>query len=154
MPRAAHLSCCFTPYHVPRSALAPLNQLQPFIQHGSPRRPVCEYRLSSVSLPAAVCIRLARPMAVNLLLIPAPRSSPQSATGSGSLRPSSANRISSNPNQLLSPSDLVGPSPVTSNGTETTEIEDEAADDLLSPQDGDPTQHHEVRSPTCSIPQI
>lgn len=29
-----------------------------------------------------------------------------------------------------SPSDMVGPSPVTSNGTETTEIEDEAADEV------------------------
>lgn len=29
-----------------------------------------------------------------------------------------------------SPSDMVGPSPVTSNGTETTEIEDEAADEI------------------------
>ncbi|OAQ99851.1 hypothetical protein LLEC1_05183 [Akanthomyces lecanii] len=81
-----------------------------------------------------------------------PRSSPQSATGPGSLRPSSANRISSNPNQVLSPSDLVGPSPVTSNGTETTEIEDEAADDLLSPRDGDPTQHHEALTLTTTVP--
>jgi hypothetical protein len=32
--------------------------------------------------------------------------------------------------QLTSPSDMVGPSPVTSNGTETTEIEDEASDDI------------------------
>lgn len=31
---------------------------------------------------------------------------------------------------LLSPSDIVGPSPVTSNGTEITEIEDEASEDL------------------------
>ncbi|KAM0335346.1 hypothetical protein ACHAQA_000391 [Verticillium albo-atrum] len=30
---------------------------------------------------------------------------------------------------LMSPSDIVGPSPVTSNGTETTEIEDEEAED-------------------------
>ncbi|PMB65956.1 hypothetical protein BM221_008155 [Beauveria bassiana] len=84
-----------------------------------------------------------------------PRSSPPSATGSGSLRPSSANRISSNPNpnQLLSPSDLVGPSPVTSNGTETTEIEDDVADDLLSPQDGDPTQNTEVAFPAFSTSQ-
>lgn len=29
---------------------------------------------------------------------------------------------------LMSPSDIVGPSPVTSNGTETTEIEDEEAE--------------------------
>jgi len=31
---------------------------------------------------------------------------------------------------MASPSDMVGPSPVTSNGTETTEIEDEIADDV------------------------
>lgn len=31
---------------------------------------------------------------------------------------------------VLSPSDIVGPSPVTSNGTETTEIEDDIADDI------------------------
>ncbi len=36
--------------------------------------------------------------------------------------------------QMTSPSDMVGPSPVTSNGTETTEIEDEIADDV---QDGE-----------------
>lgn len=30
---------------------------------------------------------------------------------------------------LMSPSDIVGPSPVTSNGTETTEIEDEEAEE-------------------------
>ena len=34
---------------------------------------------------------------------------------------------------MLSPSDIVGPSPVTSNGTETTEIEDDVADDVVSP---------------------
>lgn len=38
--------------------------------------------------------------------------------------------LSPNGLQLISPSDLVGPSPVTSNGTETTEIEDEASDDI------------------------
>lgn len=37
--------------------------------------------------------------------------------------------------EMTSPSDMVGPSPVTSNGTATTEIEDEAADDM---HDGDP----------------
>jgi hypothetical protein len=30
---------------------------------------------------------------------------------------------------MASPSDMVGPSPVTSNGTETTEIEDDVAED-------------------------
>ena len=44
----------------------------------------------------------------------------------------------------MSPSDIVGPSPVTSNGTETTEIEDEVSDDVgfdyaVSEPDADPT---------------
>ena len=30
----------------------------------------------------------------------------------------------------MSPSDIVGPSPVTSNGTETTEIEDDVSEDI------------------------
>jgi len=48
---------------------------------------------------------------------------------SSHLRP---NSIDDNTNglQMTSPSDMVGPSPVTSNGTETTEIEDEVADDV------------------------
>ncbi|TVY45951.1 hypothetical protein LSUB1_G000199 [Lachnellula subtilissima] len=37
---------------------------------------------------------------------------------------------------MTSPSDMVGPSPVTSNGTETTEIEDEVAEDVV---EGRPT---------------
>ncbi|KAL7908733.1 hypothetical protein GGI35DRAFT_480331 [Trichoderma velutinum] len=58
-------------------------------------------------------------------------SSPPPATDSSSLRPDSLNhRLSSHSMNLLSPSDVVGPSPVTSNGTETTEIEDDIADDL------------------------
>lgn len=32
-------------------------------------------------------------------------------------------------NTLISPSDMVGPSPVTSNGTDATEIEDEASEE-------------------------
>ncbi len=32
----------------------------------------------------------------------------------------------------MSPSDIVGPSPVTSNGTETTEIEDEVSEEALA----------------------
>ncbi|KYK54666.1 hypothetical protein DCS_06626 [Drechmeria coniospora] len=41
-------------------------------------------------------------------------------------------RLSSHPVALglLSPSDIVGPSPVTSNGTETTEIEDDVSDEV------------------------
>ncbi|KAK3382945.1 hypothetical protein B0T24DRAFT_687238 [Lasiosphaeria ovina] len=50
-----------------------------------------------------------------------------SGPDSQSLRPNSFSRPGSN--HLMSPSsDIVGPSPVTSNGTETTEIEDEIAE--------------------------
>ncbi|RCI13248.1 hypothetical protein L249_0342 [Ophiocordyceps polyrhachis-furcata BCC 54312] len=41
-----------------------------------------------------------------------------------------AHRASASAMSLLSPSDIVGPSPVTSNGTETTEIEDDVAEDV------------------------
>lgn len=49
---------------------------------------------------------------------------------------------------LLSPSDIVGPSPVTSNGTETTEIEDDVADDLELDHHvaGPPPRHSDVCS--------
>ncbi|KAI1811770.1 hypothetical protein GGS20DRAFT_76904 [Poronia punctata] len=52
----------------------------------------------------------------------------------GAPRPSSAAaaRLSPAPHQLLSPSDIVGPSPVTSVGTEGTEIEDEASEETRS----------------------
>jgi len=48
------------------------------------------------------------------------------------LRPNSMEGSTSNGVQLMSPvpSDMVGPSPVTSNGTNTTDIEDEVADEL------------------------
>lgn len=59
-----------------------------------------------------------------------------------SLRPRSAHRASTSGMSLLSPSDIVGPSPVTSNGTETTEIEDdvseEVTDVVASPSSGLP----------------
>jgi hypothetical protein len=57
-------------------------------------------------------------------------SSPPPATDSASLRPHSANRFSSQSMHVMSPSDIVGPSPVTSNGTETTEIEDDATEEV------------------------
>lgn len=67
-----------------------------------------------------------------------PRFKAISARSSGeasSLRPYSIDDgLSPNGLQMTSPSDMVGPSPVTSNGTETTEIEDEVADDI---QDGE-----------------
>lgn len=58
-------------------------------------------------------------------------SAPPPPTDSASLRPHSANRFSSQSMNVLSPSDIVGPSPVTSNGTEITEIEDEATEGIL-----------------------
>ncbi|RNJ55046.1 hypothetical protein D7B24_009064 [Verticillium nonalfalfae] len=56
-------------------------------------------------------------------------SSDRSAPYSNSLRPSSIQRLPVSNMNLMSPSDIVGPSPVTSNGTETTEIEDEEAEE-------------------------
>lgn len=47
----------------------------------------------------------------------------------------------------LSPSDIVGPSPVTSNGTETTEIEDDALEDVEQTHYGDMSQSSEVCHP-------
>lgn len=52
-----------------------------------------------------------------------------SPADSQSLHPDSVQRVSASLS-LVSPSDLVGPSPVTSNGTETTEIEDEESDEI------------------------
>ncbi|KAI0517199.1 hypothetical protein F5B22DRAFT_133418 [Xylaria bambusicola] len=58
--------------------------------------------------------------------------SSSSAESSG-LRPSSAAAARSSPAPyLLSPSDIVGPSPVTSVGTDATEIEEEASDEARS----------------------
>lgn len=63
--------------------------------------------------------------------MPASRSSPN-PTDSQTLRPMSYVRPHSA--HLLSPSsDIVGPSPVTSNGTETTEIDDEEQETVASP---------------------
>ncbi|KAG5663755.1 hypothetical protein KAF25_006340 [Fusarium avenaceum] len=59
-----------------------------------------------------------------------PFSSPPPVTDSSSLRPNSVNRMSSSSYNVMSPSDIVGPSPVTSNGTETTEIEDDVSEDI------------------------
>ncbi|KAI1501160.1 hypothetical protein F5X99DRAFT_210006 [Biscogniauxia marginata] len=71
-----------------------------------------------------------------------PQFRPMSASTieSSSLRPSSAAaaRPSSVSNQLMSPSDIVGPSPVTSVGTEVTEIEDEISDEAQSESAANP----------------
>lgn len=68
-----------------------------------------------------------------------------SASDSQSLRPTSYIRPNS-AHLLLSPtSDIVGPSPVTSNGTETTEIEDDEAEEHAGQGQG---QHgHQSVSP-------
>lgn len=53
-------------------------------------------------------------------------------SGESSLRPNSFDRGPSpiGNNTMFSPSDMVGPSPVTSNGTDATEIEDEVSEDI------------------------
>jgi hypothetical protein len=45
-----------------------------------------------------------------------------------------------NTTNMNSPLDMVGPSPVTSNGTETTEIEDEVAPEVLTNRFTPPTE--------------
>ncbi|CZS95276.1 hypothetical protein WAI453_011267 [Rhynchosporium graminicola] len=64
---------------------------------------------------------------------------------SSHLRPNSIDEHSTNGLQMTSPSDMVGPSPVTSNGTETTEIEDEVSDDV-QPQEIRPSPPRMVGS--------
>ncbi|CAL3973647.1 hypothetical protein PZA11_005817 [Diplocarpon coronariae] len=59
-----------------------------------------------------------------------PSLSARSSQDSSQLRPNSVDGHSTNGLQISSPSEMVGPSPVTSNGTETTEIEDEVADEV------------------------
>jgi hypothetical protein len=59
--------------------------------------------------------------------------------------------VSSNPANVLSPSDLVGPSPVTSNGTETTEIEDDVSDEIEQAHYEDVSQRSEVYHHAASI---
>lgn len=70
------------------------------------------------------------------LLIVVLSSSPPSTD---SLLPDSAKRIPSNFGNVLSPSDLVGPSPVTSNGTETTEIEDDVSEEVQQAYEAEST---------------
>jgi hypothetical protein len=56
--------------------------------------------------------------------------SARSSVESAGLHPNSIEGALSPSAQITSPSDMVGPSPVTSNGTETTEIEDEVSEDV------------------------
>ncbi|PNY24626.1 Uncharacterized protein TCAP_05423 [Tolypocladium capitatum] len=77
------------------------------------------------------------------------------ATDSASLRPDSVNRVSSNSMHVLSPSDIVGPSPVTSNGTETTEIEDDPSEEVYQAHtvDVDAAHRSELLMLTTNLPE-
>ncbi|RDW72983.1 hypothetical protein BP6252_06890 [Coleophoma cylindrospora] len=61
--------------------------------------------------------------------MPNPPRSPLRSTESSLLNPSSIDGGLSPGGQLTSPSDMVGPSPVTSNGTETTDFDDETMEE-------------------------
>ncbi|KAI1762338.1 hypothetical protein GGR53DRAFT_521747 [Hypoxylon sp. FL1150] len=79
--------------------------------------PLTEFSMSSPESTAPPPHSQFRPMSTSFL-------------ESHSLRPSPGTRPASTNNLLLSPSDVVGPSPVTSVGTEITEIEDEVSDEV------------------------
>ncbi|KAL2675203.1 hypothetical protein Neosp_011385 [[Neocosmospora] mangrovei] len=82
-----------------------------------------------------------------------PVSSPPS-TDSSSLRPGSIHRMTSSSFNVMSPSDIVGPSPVTSNGTETTEIEDDIAEDLhREVSEPRPSRRSELLMLTTNLPE-
>lgn len=82
-----------------------------------------------------------------------PVSSPPS-TDSSSLRPGSIHRMTSSSFNVMSPSDIVGPSPVTSNGTETTEIEDDFAEDIhRDTSDPRPSRRSELLMLTTHLPE-
>ncbi|TEA22478.1 hypothetical protein C8034_v009914 [Colletotrichum sidae] len=70
-----------------------------------------------------------------------------------SLRPTSIQRLPAGNMNLMSPSDIVGPSPVTSTGTETTEIEDEEADEARAQlTTANPAPHPQLVMLTTNIP--
>jgi len=72
---------------------------------------------------------------------------PDSAAAS---RPSSAvNNLGNSFNSLMSPSDIVGPSPVTSVGTEVTEIEDDMSEEVRSQSTVFTEPHAQVH---CLVP--
>lgn len=87
--------------------------------------------------------------------------SARNSSESSTLRPSSIEDGGLSPNsiQMMSPSDMVGPSPVTSNGTETTEIEDEAAEEVEEERRTTPPRTESVHSQatvcatSCTRPQ-
>ncbi|OLN84358.1 hypothetical protein CCHL11_05961 [Colletotrichum chlorophyti] len=70
-----------------------------------------------------------------------------------SLRPTSIQRVPSTNLNLMSPSDIVGPSPVTSTGTETTEIEDEEADEVQArPTSANPHPQPQLMMLSTNLP--
>ncbi|KAI3532774.1 hypothetical protein CABS01_09305, partial [Colletotrichum abscissum] len=74
-------------------------------------------------------------------------------SGRNSLRPNSIQRVPSTNLNLMSPSDIVGPSPVTSTGTETTEIEDEEAEEVQArPNVTNPAPHPQLMMLSTNIP--
>ncbi|KAI1485703.1 hypothetical protein F5X96DRAFT_682598 [Biscogniauxia mediterranea] len=77
-----------------------------------------------------------------------------SAIESTTLRPSSAAaaRPSSLHSQLMSPSDIVGPSPVTSVGTEVTEIDDEISDEAQSQSAANPEPQPQLLMLRTNLP--
>ncbi|KAG5985751.1 hypothetical protein E4U54_005824, partial [Claviceps lovelessii] len=80
-------------------------------------------------------------------------SSPPPTTDSAMLRSRPVNPISSIPMNVMSPSDIVGPSPVTSNGTETTEIEDDASDEIEENHSRDVFRPSELLMLSTNLPE-
>lgn len=90
--------------------------------------PCLFYLTTTVLLYCVLSLECSR----RLILMSSPRSSPGPSDSQQTLKPMSYMRPHSA--HLLSPaSDIVGPSPVTSNGTETTEIDDEEQETVSPP---------------------
>lgn len=62
-------------------------------------------------------------------MLTAPHRSARNSTDAASLHPNAVGGGRFSSIDAPSPSDMVGPSPVTSNGTETTDIEDDAVEE-------------------------
>lgn len=78
-------------------------------------------------------------------------SSARSSTDSSTLHPNSTEGGLSPAVQLASPSDMVGPSPVTSNGTETTDIEDDIAEEVATKPEPAKETEPPVRHHLCDL---
>lgn len=105
---------------------------------------VCRIRFNEAWVPGKDCVSGENVYVFFEILLTRPSSPPPAAGDSTMARPDSVRRISSNLMGLMSPSDIVGPSPVTSNGTETTEIEDDASDEIEQGHHGDLIHSSEV----------